>query len=148
MLDLGLATPGLKEAGVKFTLDKKREWTPAKIEPTGIVDRHGEKIYRKTKLSDHMAIEAEIKVNVVLPRRLGNIPMIKYNSKDGWTKYKTLSDKYASDIRNIIKKHKYKNERQDAFKEIIHKLDIEAFVLKYRKCKTTQKRWENIKQKN
>ena len=87
-----------------------------------------------------MAIEAEIKANIVLPRRSGNIPMVNYNSNDGWTKYKKISDKYASDIRTIIKTHKDKNERQDAFKEIIHKLDIEAFGIKYRKCKSTQKK--------
>ena len=85
---------------------------------------------------------------VNVPRRSGNIPMINYKSKEGWTNNKTLSNKYASDIRTIIKKYKDKNERQDSFKGLIHKLNIEAIGLKYRKCKTTQKRWENIKQKN
>ena len=139
-LDLGIATPGLEESGVKFTFDKKREWTPEEVEPTGIVESNGDTIYRKTKVSDHMAIEAEFKANIVLPRRSGNIPMINNDSKEGWTKYKKLSDKYASDIRTIIKKHKDKNERQDAFKEIIHELDIEAFGIKYRKSKLTQKK--------
>ena len=119
---------------------QKKDWTPTEIETTGMVESNGDLIYRKTKRSDHMAIKAEFKVNIVLPRSSGNIPMINYKSKDGWTKYKKLSDKYASDIRTIIKKHKDKKDRQDAFKKIIHKLDIEAFGLKYRKCKSTHKK--------
>ena len=37
-IDLGLATPGLEESGVKFTLAKKKDWTPTEIETTGMVE--------------------------------------------------------------------------------------------------------------
>ena len=63
-------------------------------------------------------------------------------------KIQKLSDKVAPDIRRIIKTHKDKNERQDAFKELLHKLDIEAFGIIFRKSKSIQKREENIKPKN
>ena len=53
-LDLVIATSGLEESGIKFTLDKKREWTPAEVEPTGIVESNGDTIFRKTKVSDHL----------------------------------------------------------------------------------------------
>ena len=139
-LDLGIATPGLESKGIRFTLDENREWTPAKVEPTGYKEKNGDLIYKKTAVSDHMAIEAGIKINIVLPGRSGNIPVINYNTDDGWTKYKKLSDKFAPDIRRIIKTHKDKNERQDAFKELLHKLDIEAFGIKFRKSKSIQKR--------
>ena len=43
-------------------------------------------------------------------------------------RYKTLSDKYASEIRITIKKIKNKHDRQSAFKEITHRL--EAFGIK------------------
>ena len=55
-------------------------------------------------------------------------------------KYKKLSDKYAPEIRSIIKKFKNKNERQLAFKQIAHRLDREAFGIKYKEVKTTQRR--------
>ena len=71
---------------IKWTLDTKREWTPSKIDCTGKVDKHGDKVHRKTESSDHKSIEEELKVNIVVPRRSGNIPIIDYNSKDGWTK--------------------------------------------------------------
>ena len=128
-------------------MDENREWTPARVEPTGDKEKNGDAIYKKTAVSDHMAIEAEIKINIVLPGRSGNIPVINYNTDDGWTKYKKLSDKYAPDIRRIIKTHKDKNERQDAFKELLHKLDIEAFGIKFRKSKSIQKRIGKYKAK-
>ena len=108
-IDLGIITPGLKESVINWSLDTKRTWTPSKIEWTGIVDKHGDKVYRKTGASDHKAIEVELKVSIVVPRRSGNIRIIDYNSKDGWTRYKTLSNKYASDIRTISKTFKDKN---------------------------------------
>ena len=40
-----------------------------------------------------------------------------------------------------------KNERQDAFKEIIHKLDIEAFGIKFKKSKSIQRRIGKYKAK-
>ena len=85
-IDLGIITPGLKESVIKWSLDTKRAWTPSKIGWTGIVDKHGDRVYMKTAASDHKAIEVELKVNIVVPRRSGNIPIIDYNSKDGWTK--------------------------------------------------------------
>ena len=45
--------------------------------------------------------------------------------------------------KEIIKKYKNRNDRQTAFKEITHRLDIEVFGIKYKKVKATQKRMEH-----
>ena len=137
-LDLGIATPGLAKKGIKFKLDEAREWTPAKAVPTGKKEKNGDLIYMRTSPSDHMAIKAEISINIVIPGKTGNIPVINYNTDDGWTKYKKQSDKVAPDIRRLIKTHKDINKRQDAFKELLHKLDIETFGIEFRKNKTIQ----------
>ena len=106
-----------------MSLDTKRAFTPATVEWSGILDKHGDKIYMKENASDHKAIEVELAVDIAAPRRSVNIPVIDYNNKEGWTRYRKLSDKYVAEIRTIIKKNKDKNERQDAFKEMIHKLE-------------------------
>ena len=66
-LDLSIITPGLYETGIKFTLVDKREWTPAQVAFTGIRESNGDKIFLKKTVSDHMAIEAEIKANITCP---------------------------------------------------------------------------------
>ena len=69
-VDLAMVTPGILARGVTFTLDETREWTPTKVEPTGEKAPNGDLIYEKTTPSDHMAMEAEIKVNIVMLIRL------------------------------------------------------------------------------
>ena len=68
---------------IKWSLDTKRAWTPSTVEWTGIVDKHGDKIYMTDVASDHKAIEVELAVNIVAPRRSGNILVIDYNNKEG-----------------------------------------------------------------
>ena len=43
-----------------------------------------------------------LSVDVISPRRSGNIDILNYNNKEGWKKYKVLSEKYAPQIRKII----------------------------------------------
>ena len=123
-VDLTFVTPGITEKGVKFTLDETRAWTPARVAPTGKKAPNGGLICRKTTPSDHMAMEAEIHVNIVVPNKTGNIPMINYNKDDGWSQYYINSNKVANDIRRLTKKYKDVNERQDALKLLLHNLDI------------------------
>ena len=141
-VDLAFVTPGLTEKGIKFKLDESREWTPARVAPTGKKAKNGDLIYIKTTPSDHMALEAEIHANIIKPSKTGNIPVINYNKDEGWTLYNKKSDKVAKDIRTLIKKYKDVNERQDAFKQLLHKLDIETFGIKFKKQNTTQKKGE------
>ena len=55
----------------------------------------------------------------------GNIAIINYNNKEGWILYKTRSNLYAKEIMETVPKYKNKNERHQAFKQIMHRLDIE-----------------------
>ena len=66
--------------------------------------------------------------------------MINYKNKEGWLLYKKRSDKYAPEIRTTINKCKKENDRQAAIKQIMHRLDVEAFVIKYRTIKSTAKK--------
>ena len=56
--------------------------------------KNGDKVYKRVAPIDHEAIEIELAVDVIFPRRLGSIVVIDYNNKEGWIKYKKLSDKY------------------------------------------------------
>ena len=47
----------------------------------------------------------------------------------------------------VIKTHKCKNERQNAFKEITFGLDVGVFGIKYKRSRTTQKRLGKYKEK-
>ena len=78
-----------------------------------------------------MASEAEIQANIVVPSETGNIPIINYNKDEGWALYNKKSDKVAKDIRTLITKYKDVNERQDALKLLLHKLDIDTFGIKF-----------------
>ena len=70
----------------------------------GIIDAKGDKVLRWGKGADHKAIEIDLAVDAVSPRRSGNIAIIDYINKDGWLRYKSILDKYAPEIRSIIKK--------------------------------------------
>ena len=43
-----------------------------------------------------------------------------------------LSNKYAKEIMETVPKYKNKNERQQAFKQIMNRLDIECFGIEYK----------------
>ena len=62
----------------------------------------------KTKCTKGESLHKTFKIvhelDVVAPRRSGHIAMINYNNKEGWIKYKKLSDKYAPEIRNTLLK--------------------------------------------
>ena len=70
----------------------------------------------------------------------GNIAMINYNNPEGWLLYKTMLDNYAKEIREIVRKYKNKNDRHRTFKQIMHRLDIECFGIKYKKSKSSGRR--------
>ena len=46
-----------------------------------------------------------------------------------------------------VPKYKNKNERQQAFKHIMHRLDIECFGIKYKKSKSSSRRMGKCKHK-
>ena len=46
-----------------------------------------------------------------------------------------------------IPKYKNKNERQQAFKQIMHRLDIKCFGIKYKKSKSSARKMGKFKQK-
>ena len=103
-----------------------------------------EKKYTRGNPSDHKAQKVTLMLDIVEKGKEGNRAIINYNNKEGWILYKTKSDLYAKDIRETVEKFKDKNDRQQAFKQIMHKLDIECFGIKYKKAKAQRSVWVNI----
>ena len=67
-------------------------------------------------------------MDVIAPKRPGNIPQKNCNKKVGWANYSL-----APAIKALIKTHPEPNARQKAFKELTFKLDMETFRIKHRK---------------
>ena len=120
-------------------MDIVREWTPARAEPTGEVTGPY-KVYLRGQPLDHKAQKVTLVLDIVKKGREGNRAIINYNNPEGWILYKTLSNKYAKEIMETVPKYENKNERQQAFKQIMHRLDIECFGIKYKKSKSSARR--------
>ena len=56
-----------------------------------------------------------ITFNVFFIKIFPNKAIINYNNLEGWLNYRKLSDKYAQEIKETIKKIKNKNDRQSTF---------------------------------
>ena len=142
-LDFIMITKGLETRTRNYKLDVDREWTPARAVPTGKGIGPG-KEYTRGQPSDHKAQKVTLLLDIVEKGNEGNRAIINYNNKEGWILYKTLSNKYAKEIMETVPKYKNKNKSEWAFKQIMHRLDIECFGIKYKKAKTQQGVWENI----
>ena len=119
-----------------YKLDENREWTPAKSVPTG--EGSGpEKKYTRGNPSDHKAQKVTLMLDIVEKGKECNRAIINYNNKEGWILYKSRSNFYAKEIMETVPKYRNKNERQQAFKQIMHRLDIECFGIKYKKSKSS-----------
>ena len=88
-----------------------------------------------------------LELDIIKKGRDGNRAIINYNNPEGWLLYKTMSDNYPNRIRKIVRKYKNKNDRQQAFKQIMHKLDIECFGIKYKKSKSSARKMGKFKHK-
>ena len=49
-----------------------------------------------------------------------------------------------TEIMEMVRLFEHKNERQHAFKQIMHKLDIKCFGIKYKKVRAQPEKWANI----
>ena len=111
-----------------------QEWSPARDEPTG----YGigpETIYTRGKASDHMAQKATVILDLVERRKAGNRAIINYSNREGWKLYTIISNEYAPEIMRTVRLYEHKNERQKAFKQIMHEIDIKCFGVKYKKVR-------------
>ena len=63
-------------------------------------------VYTRGKPSDHKSQEGMIELDIVETGREGNKAIINYNNPEGWLNYKKLSDKYAQEIRETVRKYK------------------------------------------
>ena len=121
-------------------MDIARDWTPARADATG-QGIGPDKVYLRGQPSDHKAQKVTLVLDIVEKGREGNRVIINYNNPEGWILYKTLSNKYAREIMETVPKYKNKNDRQLAFKQIMHRLDIECFGIKYKKVRAQLGEW-------
>ena len=121
-----MITKGLETMATNQKLDVNWEWTLARAVQTG----KGIGPYTRGQPSDHKAQKVTLLQDIVEKGSEGNRAIINYNNKEGQILYKTLSNKYAKEIMDTVPKYKNKNESQQAFKHIMHCLDIECFVYK------------------
>ena len=69
-IDFSIVTPNLKTYMNKFTVDSKRDWSPANTKKVnGVTDKFGVPVYVRIRPSDHFAIETVIEMNMIAPRR-------------------------------------------------------------------------------
>ena len=108
----------------------RRECTPARSVPNGKGVGPG-KEYTRDQPSDHKAKKVTFLLDIIEKGNEGPRAIIYYNNKEGLLLYKSLSNKYEKEIIDTIPRYKNKNERQQAFKQIMHRLDIESFRMKF-----------------
>ena len=127
-----MITKGLEDRTKNYKVDVDRDWTPARAVSTGKGVGPG-KVYTRGQASDHNAQKVTLLLDIVEKGNEGNRAIIDYNNREGWILYNTLSNKYAPEIMETIPKYKNKNERQQAFTQIMHHLDIECFGINLKK---------------
>ena len=127
-----MISPGLEDRTSNYKLDVDQEWSPARAEPTGY-GTGPETIYTRGKASDHMAQKATVILDLVEKGKAGNRAIINYNNREGWKLYTIISNEYAPEIMRTVRLYEHKNERQKAFKQIMHEIDIKCFGVKYKK---------------
>ena len=141
-----MITKGLEDRTKNYKLDVDREWTPARAVLTGKGIGPGT-VYIRGQASDHKAQKVTIFLDIVEKGKAGNQSLINYNNREGWLLYTVLSNKYAPEIMETVIKFKHKNEWQLAFKQIMHRLDIESFGIKHKKKKISARKMVKYKQK-
>ena len=140
-LDLMMISPGLENRTYNYMLDVDQEWSPAKAETTG-VGKGAEIMYLRGKPTDHMAQKVTVVLDLVEKGKAGNRAIINYNNKEGWKLYPKVSNEFAPEIMRTVRIYKDKNEIQKEFKNIMHKIDVNCFRIKYKKSKSSSKKME------
>ena len=140
-LDLMMISPGLENKTYNYMLNLDQEWSSAKAETTG-VGKGAEIMYLRGKPTDHMAQKVTVVLDLVEKGKSGNRAIINYNNKEGWKLYPKVSNEFAHKIMRAVRIYKDKNEIQKEFKNIMHKIDVNCFRIKYKKSKSSSKKME------
>ena len=73
------------------------------------------------KYTDHLAIIAEIEMQCKVKKKTEKIAVINFSNKEGWKKYRELSDKYAAKIKDIVRQ----NDDPDIMEQKIRFTDLD-----------------------
>ena len=79
------------------------------------------------KYTDHLAIIAEVELKCITKRKQKKRLVINYSNKYGWKKYEEISNKYASQIINIVNKYDDPDKMEAEVGKIDTNIRIESF---------------------
>ena len=80
------------------------------------------------KYTDHLAIIAEVELKCIKKKKTEEkIGIINYSNKYGWKKYEEISNKYASQIINIVNKYDDPDKMEAEIGKIDTNIRIESF---------------------
>ena len=102
-IDMVMITTGLEKKLKSYKLDIAREWTPARAEATG-EGMGPDKVYLRGQPSDHKAQKVTLVLDIVEKGRVGKRAIINYNNPEGLIHFKTLSNKYAGERKETVRK--------------------------------------------
>ena len=120
VLDLAIISENIWKLVKNFEVDSERKWTPFSIQKTG-------DIYSK-KPSDHCAIQTNLKISLNMIKNRKR-PIINFKNKDGWARYKVISDKYADKIKDFVKSNDNINTLRLNLDILNREIQIEAFEI-------------------
>ena len=116
VLDLCLISKNITKSTKPLKVDTNRSVTPFSLSKAkGVIT---------PKYTDHLAIIAEIELQCKVKKKMEKIAVINYSNKEGWKKYRELSDEYAEKIKDIV----MQNDDADIMEQKIRYTDIDLQI--------------------
>ena len=134
VLDIGLASRNMSEFVKEFNVDTERKETPFAVQKNG------------KKFTDHFAVT----MTIAMPERrkykkVKNRPVINFANKEGWSKYKEISDRRSVEITEILEKEEDINVIE---RKVEREMQEEAFGIIWKKpFKKKKKKMSKMKTK-
>ena len=138
-LDLAIVSTDILQNVNSFTIDSNKEMTPFSI--------HKKKGDLYKKYTDHFSINLKLTLPATKLKKAKNVPYIDLKNKNGWVKYKEISDKYANLVEEKVKTVKCIDQLETELHIIETEILIDSFGIKWRKPGRKIKKRKNIKGK-
>ena len=90
------------------------------------------------KPSDHCAIQTNLKISLNMIKNRKR-PIINFKNKDGWGRYKVISDRYADKFKDLVKSNDNINTLRLNLDILNREIQIESFGIIWVGSKTSSK---------
>ena len=122
VLDIGLASKNVVEFVKEFHVDTEKKETPFAVQKKG------------KKFTDHYAVT----MTIAMPekrkyKKVKNRPVINFANKEGWSKYKEISDRRSVEILEILEKEEDVNKIETKIEKVEREIQEEAFGIIWKK---------------